>query len=233
MTRLAAGRDTHLVPAEIAAEALRQFDAGTEPSIRGLAAGLKVKPSAIYHHFASRDAIVEAAVDLVWAEVTTEFAGLQEHPLEAPPVDMLVAAGIATRRVWGRHHRIAPYMAGVPDTTELQSATLALVGNALERMGLDGEEAGAAFHAYSSFTAGASMFAALRRIATEDAGDRHPTGRYHSLDTPAAQFLASPEVRAQLDAMVDLSAADPDRDEELFAAGLRRLLETFDRTAAV
>lgn len=232
MTRLAAGRDTHLVPAEIAAEALRQFDTGTEPSIRGLAAALNVKPSAIYHHFPSRDAIVQAAVDLVWAEVSTEFSALMTKPLEAPPVDMLVAAGIATRRAWGNHHRIAPYMAGVPDTTELQSATLALVGNALERMGLDAAEAGSAFHAYSSFTAGASMFAAMRRIATEDAGDRHPTGRYRSLDTPTARFLAGADVRAELDAMVDLSAADPERDEQLFADGLRRLLETFDRSSA-
>lgn len=228
MTRLAAGRDTHLVPEEIAVEALRQFDAGKEPSIRGLAAALKVKPSAIYHHFESRDAIVQAAVDLVWEEVTVEFRGLVGAPLTDPPVDVLVASGIATRRVFGRHHRIAPHMAGVPASTELQSATLAMLGRMFERMGLDAGGAADAFHAFSSFTVGASLFAAIRRIATEDADDRHQVGRYRSLDTPGAQFLASADVRAALDDMVDISAADPARDEAMFAAGLRRLMQTFD-----
>ena len=66
MTRLAAGRTTHLEPEEIARETLRLFDEGSDPSIRQLATALNVTPSAIYHHFDSRAEIVQAAVEMVW-----------------------------------------------------------------------------------------------------------------------------------------------------------------------
>ena len=61
MTRLAEGRSTHLERSEIAAETLRLFDQGSDPSIRQLAKELMVTPSAIYHHFESRNEIVKAA----------------------------------------------------------------------------------------------------------------------------------------------------------------------------
>ena len=72
MTRLARGRETHLTRAEIAEAALRRFDAGSEASIRELAADLRVAPSAIYHHFSSRVAIVDEALGLVWREAAEE-----------------------------------------------------------------------------------------------------------------------------------------------------------------
>jgi len=62
MARIAKGRDRVLTREEIAAETLRQFDESTEaPSIRALASALGVAPSAIYHHYESQAAIVQAA----------------------------------------------------------------------------------------------------------------------------------------------------------------------------
>src|SRR5512139_2586794 len=105
MTRLAENRDTHLSPAEIAAEALRQFDEEpSEPTIRSLATALRVAPSAIYHHYPSRSAIVQSAVELAWIEATQKLLEEIPQPLEGDPEDVLVATGVATRRTWLEHN---------------------------------------------------------------------------------------------------------------------------------
>ena len=119
MARLAADRKTHLTPAEIAREALRQFDAGPrEPSIRSLAAALHVTPTAIYHHFPSQAAIYQAAVELVWNESLPLLLEIEPRPLEADPADTLVAVGLATRRAWLAHYRVAHLMAATPQANE-------------------------------------------------------------------------------------------------------------------
>src|SRR5436190_19053151 len=142
MTRLAADRDTHLTPAEIAQEALRQFDERErEPSIRSLAAELRVAPTAIYHHFHSQAAIYQAVVELVWAEATKELLRLVPKPLDAEPDDVLVAAGVAIRRVWLGHHRVARYMAATPEANEFVTSSLGLMAILFERLGLEGEDA--------------------------------------------------------------------------------------------
>lgn len=209
MTRLAAKRDTHLTPAEIAAEALQQFDAGgDEPSIRSLASALKVAPSAIYHHYASRSDIVHAAVALVWDQATTELLELVPMPFDADPAEVLVASGIATRRAWLAHYRLAPYMAATPESNEFLTNALGLLANVLERMGLEGGRAAAALHTYSSFMIGAVLFAAARRAANEQLEGARGNG----------------PTRISIADVMNVSAADPERDEELFADGLRRLV---------
>lgn len=234
MTRMARGRDTHLDPAEIAAETLRQFDAGTgDPSIRQLARSLGVAPSAIYHHFASRADILAAALDLVWQEIALELVQTVSDPYREDPVEVLVVAGLATRRAFVRHYRIAQFMAATPQADAVRANTLALQANLLERMGLEGEDAAIPFHAYASYTLGASLFAATRRVANEqlarDAGEESsPAGRFRSQPHPALASRSREETRAALDDMMDLSAVDPDRDEQLFELGLRRLIASFD-----
>jgi len=229
MTRLAANRDTHLTPAEIAAEALRQFDAGDdEPSIRSLAAALKVAPSAIYHHYGSRAAIVRAAVALVWDEANRELLERVPNPFEADPTKVLVAAGVGTRRAWLAHYRLAPYMAATPESNEFVTNALVLLANVLERLGLKGERAAKALHTYSSFMIGAVLFAAARRAANEALDDEPRNGR------PAERFLtqsgaggrSSKRTRLSIDEVMDVSIVDPARDEKLFADGLRRLVDS-------
>jgi len=232
VTRLAEQRDTHLTPAEIAVETLAQFDApGGEPSIRSLAAALKVKPAAIYHHYPSRAAVIEAAVALVWQEVNEEGYAIIPEPLSAEPEDVLVAAAIAARRGWLRHYRLASYMAATPDSTEVLGNALALLANVFERLGYPGEEAFERFHSYATFTLGSVLFAAARLRANEEleqAGDDEGgTGRFHSEPDPEDAAQSSEETRSSLDAVVDLSVVDPDRDEQLFAEGLRRLIASF------
>jgi AcrR family transcriptional regulator len=229
MTRLAANRETHLTPAEIAAEALRQFDApGDEPSIRSLAAALKVAPSAIYHHYGSRADIVRAAVALVWEEATQELLALVPNPFEADPGEVLVASGLGTRRAWLAHYRLAPYMAATPESNEFVADALSLLANILERMGLTGERAASALHTYSSFMIGAVLFAAARCAANEQleaqTGNGRPEGGYVAGSGRRAAQRSSEETRVSIDEVMDLSVSDPARDEELFADGLRRLV---------
>lgn len=220
MTRLAQDRDTHLTRPEIAAEALRQFDAdadGAEPSIRSLASALRVAPTAIYHHFGSRALIVQAAIELVWEEVTDEAVRIAVDPLGGDPVDTLVAGGLAVRRAFGRHYRIAPYLAATPEPSTALHEALTVVARLLERMGLSDEDQIAAFHAYATFTLGSVLFAAQRRIANAEleasrSGDWSPSG------TP-------------IDAVVDLSVVDPERDERLFVQSLARLVGSFRPSA--
>ncbi len=234
MTRMARGRDTHLGPAEIAAETLRQFDAGAgDPSIRQLARSLGVAPSAIYHHYASRADIIAAALDLVWQEIGLEFVETVPDPFAEDPVEVLVVYGVALRRALVRHYRIAQYMAATPQADDVRANTLALTANVLERMGLSGDDAAAPFHAYASYTLGASLFAATRRMANEqlarDADADAPAAeRFRSRPHPALAARSQEQTRAALDDMMDLSSVDPARDEELFELDLRRLIATFD-----
>jgi AcrR family transcriptional regulator len=215
MARIAKGRDRVLTREEIAAETLRQFDTGAEPpSIRALAAALGVAPSAIYHHFESQAAIVQAATELVWEEATRDFLAAFPDPYNEDPAEMLVAAGITTRRAFGRHYRIAPFIAASAETSGFMTEVLGVLAVVFERLGLQGEDASVSFHTYASFTIGAVLFAATRRVANEKlgiAGMRRPERA----------------ARRPLEDAIDIPATDPARDEELFAAGLRRLIESF------
>lgn len=226
MTRLANNRETHLTREEIAAEALRQFDAGsTSPSIRQLADALGATPSAIYHHFPSRAAIYQAGVELVWQEATHDVVELLGDPFAASPQDVLVTAAIASRRAFMRHYRIAPYASATPTESATIANILALVASVLEQLDLSPEEAEAAFHAYASFTFGGIVFAATRQIAHDELGAS--ASRFRS--TPGAREAShsSAATRAALDNALDQSTLDPGRDEELFANGLRRLIGAF------
>jgi AcrR family transcriptional regulator len=228
MTRLAAKRDTHLTPAEIAAEALRQFDAGgDEPSIRSLASALKVAPSAIYHHYGSRADIVHAAVALVWDQATSTLLELEPMPFDAEPAEVLVAAGVATRRAWLEHYRLAPYMAATPESNEFVTNALGLLANVLERMGLKGERAAAALHTYSSFMIGAVLFAAARCAANEqlETGKRNGRSIERFMGRKSTAGGGSSEgTRSSIAEVMAISVTDPERDEKLFAEGLRRLV---------
>jgi AcrR family transcriptional regulator len=233
MTRLARNRDTHLVPDEISARVLRLFDEGaTAPSIRQLARALDVAPSAIYHHFPSRAAIYAAAVDLVWQEAIGDLLALVPEPFEAEPAELLVTAGIATRRAFLRHYRIAPYAAATPASAGLLANVLALVAATLERLGLEGEEAAECFHAYASMALGGTIFAATRRIANDEleipisAQERFSSGNGDQAER------SSEATRQAIDDVIDISALDPQRDEDLFVAGLRRLVAGFAAGAA-
>lgn len=221
MTRLPEKRKTHLSPEEIVAEAVRQYDASpAAPTIRSIAAALEVAPSAIYHHFPSRSAIVEASVEAVWTESVAELLGLVPNPLDADPEVVLVATGVATRRVWCRHYRLAPYLAASPPENDFFEASVTLMTNLFGRLVDDPERAAAAFHSYSSFMIGASLFAAIRLLADEQL-EIEP--ERDVAPSPDGEPAADP-IRAALDRMMALGSGDPAADEEQFVRGLRRLV---------
>lgn len=227
MARIAAERSTHLTRLEIAQEALRQFDqAPGEPSIRGLAAQLRVAPAAIYYHFDSQAAIYQAVVEIVWAQATTYLLELVPRPLEADPVDVLVASGIATRRAWVDHYAVARYMAATPEANEFMSNSLGLMASLFEGLGLEGEDAARAFHFYGSFLIGATLFAAARKESNARLAD----GDKSHVHRPYMRARRSGKRKGlSIDDIADLSVVDPERDEMLFEEELRQMVEGFDR----
>lgn len=225
MTRLPKDRETHLSAKEIATEALRQFDASTtEPSIRSLAEALNVAPSAIYHHFPSRAAIVQAAVERVWWEATTGLLELTPEPFEADPTEVLVNTGLASRRAWLAHYRLAPYLAASPEVNDFTRDALGLMSGVFEKLGLSGEEAAAAFHIYAAFMIGSVLFTASRQAANEQLAAETGEVRFRVDHTPVAARRSSEQTREAIDETMALAVADPVADEELFAEGLRRLV---------
>lgn len=225
MTRLPDARDTHLTPGEIVDEALRQFDAGkVEPSIRSLATALQVAPSAIYHHFPSRAAIIDGVVERVWLEAMTELLALVPEPLAADPAEVLVATGVATRRAWLEHAELSPYLAASPDESEFTRGSLRLMADLFTRMGLQGEHAGAAFHAYATFMIGSVVFAAGRRAADSRLARDGRRARFHGDPGGTDEQPAGDPTSASLAEMMDVSRIDPERDERLYQEALRSLV---------
>jgi AcrR family transcriptional regulator len=219
----------------IAAEALRQFDEGaTEPSTESLAAGLGLQPADIERHLASRAEIVRAAVAEVWKEAVAGLLQLTPQPLETEPRRVLVAMGIASRRAWLAHYRLAPYLAASPEVDDFTRNSIGIMADLLERLGLEGESAAAAFHSYTSFMIGSVLFAAARASANEQlTGDPHgdPKMRFRTEHSPAIAQRSSESTRQAIDKMMELSSVDPARDEELYARGLQRLVESLTRLA--
>jgi AcrR family transcriptional regulator len=225
VTRLPKDRETHLSAKEIATEALRQFDQSkSEPSIRSLAEALSVAPSAIYHHYPSRAAIVQAAVERVWWEATSSLLELTPEPFEADPTEVLVNTGLASRRAWLAHYRLAPYLAASPEVNDFTRDALGLFSSVFEKLGLSGEDAAEAFHIYSAFMIGCVLFTASRSAANEQLEAETGEVRFRVEHTAVAERRSSAATREAIDETMGLAAADPDADEELFARGLRKLI---------
>jgi hypothetical protein len=88
---------------------------------------------------------------------------------------------------------------------------------------------GGAFHSYATYMLGGILFAAARKAANDqlvwpaDGSGR----RLHPQAPPDGERRPDHETRLSLDRVMELSSLDPGGDEELFAQGLRRLIESF------
>jgi AcrR family transcriptional regulator len=232
MARLPKGRQTNLTPETIVDEALRQFDEGTgEPTIRSLAAGLGAGPSAIYHHFPSRAAIVQRAVERVWGEALANLLELIPKPLETEPREVLVACGLASRRAWLAHFRLCPYMAASPggDGDNFTREAVGAMAVLFERLELEGDEAAAAFYAYGTFMLGSILFAANRMIANEQLAERRDGGAVRIEPSPPLARRSGATTRRSLHHVIAVSVTDPGEDEELFVGAIRGLVEGLGR----
>jgi AcrR family transcriptional regulator len=230
MARLADNRDSPLTADEIAREALRQFDGdGPEPSIRLLARALDVTPSAIYHHYPSHARIVQAAIDLIWQEAAQDVLDQIPDPFTADPREVLFTAGLSTRRTFWRHPRAAQHVAADWNPSDAVTAVLSLMAHLFERIGLTGTRFEEAFHGYSSFVLGNVVLAAARNTAWA----RRPEDQslpYDPSYDPETAALSSEDGRNRINAIMSLSAVDPDRDEQLYARGLRRVIDGLTST---
>jgi AcrR family transcriptional regulator len=219
-----------LTLATIVDEALRQFDEGTgEPTIRSLAAGLGAGPSAIYHHFPSRAAIVQRAVERVWGEAMANLLELIPRPLGAEPREVLVACGLASRRAWLAHFRLCPYLAASPEGDDFTRDALGAMAALFEGLGLEGDQAAAAFYAYGTFMLGSILFAATRMIANEQLAERAQGGPVRTEHRPVMARRSGEATRRSLDRVIAISVTDPAKDEELFVDALRGLVEGLGR----
>ncbi|HEV2726659.1 MAG TPA: TetR/AcrR family transcriptional regulator [Solirubrobacterales bacterium] len=231
MTRLPKARETNLTPEEIVDEALRQFDEGAgEPTIRSLAAALKTAPSSIYHHFPSRAAIIQRAVECVWREATENLLELLPRPLEAEPREVLVATGLASRRAWLSHFRLCPYMAASPEGDDFTREALGAMAVIFESMELEGDAAAEAFYAYGTFMLGSILFAATRLVANEQLAEREQ-GAFRTEHTAQMARRSEETTRLSLDHVMGVSVTDPDEDEALFVNALRNLVDGLEEKA--
>jgi AcrR family transcriptional regulator len=229
---MAVGRTTHLTKEEVAREALALFDvADVGFSMRALATRLHVSPGALYNYFDSQGELVQATVSLVWEESIADFLSLVADPVGDPgdPVEFLIGAAVCARRAFGRHYRIAPNLALPPPQGDSRLAgSLAIFGSLLESAGLQGEDVGEAFYAYSTYTLGAILYRSHRRLATERLGVDPDVHDFSSAaarpeDAPAA----APETLEGVDRAIALTDSDEEAEERMFTLGLRRLLEGF------
>ena len=233
MARLAAGRDHYLTAEEIATEALRMYDEGSSErdlSIRKLAARLEVSPAAIYYVFDGRDAIVEAAVGIVWDEAIAALLAAMAEPTHDPDdlVGFLVTAALHARRAFLAHYRIAQHIAAAPVTnSEVMNGALAVYAAVFEQLGLAGERAGDAFFAYATYCFGSILFSAARRLADEGASAK-VRERIASLtlvdQVPDDAPPSSPDTLVAVDRAVRVTRTDAEEEERQFAVGLRALL---------
>jgi AcrR family transcriptional regulator len=230
MARMAAGRTTHLTKEEVARETLALFDAG-EFSMRALGARLSVSPAAIYNHFENQRSVVQAAVSLVWEEALVAFFAQIADPIGQPgdPVEFLTVAATCARRAFSRHYRIATNLAlPPPDTDSRLSGALATFGSLLESAGLEGDDVGDAFYAYTTYTLGAILYRTNRRLTSERLGIDPDVASFSSASArPEDAPAASPATLEGIDRTIALIEADEESEERLFSLGLRRLLEGF------
>ncbi len=232
MARMAVGRTTHLTKEEVAQEALALFDAPDVAfSMRALAARLRVSPGALYNYFDSQGALIQAAVSLVWEEAIVDFLSLVPDPVAEPgdPVEFLIRAAICARRAFSRHYGIAPNLAlPTPEGDGRLAGSLAIFGSLLESAGLEGEDVGEAFYAYTTYTLGAILYRSHRRQASARFGiDPDVSSFSSSAVRPDDAPAATSGTLEELDRTIALTEADEEAEEHLFALGLRRLLEGF------
>lgn len=229
MARMAAGRTTQLSADEIARELVRLFDESDgEPSIRALASALHVSPRAIYHYFDTRQELVAAALDLVWEEAIAHIVEQIADPVHdiGDPVEFFVVVALATRRAFARHRRLALHVGVAGGPNSRLAGAIAIIGSALEQVGLTGDDAGRAVYAYTTFVLGSVMLDASRWSAEQ--GSHLPLAGFSSRDLMPAD---APEVEdATIDAIDGVlagSQGDASANDERFAAGVRALLRGF------
>lgn len=229
MSRKAKGRSSYLTADEIAKAALRQFDTSPQAlSMRALAAALGVSPASIYHHFPNEEAVIRAAMALVFEEAVNDFlaGGPQPPSWTFEPIDFLVRSAVCLRRAFLHHYRIARNIGMSPDPSERMSDAIAVYGQAFERLGLSGERAAEALFAWGHFVYGSILISSSALVSAER---WHETRRPFSSE--ATRGVNAPEISdttsKSLDAVLSSTFAATDHEERLFITAVQRLVDAY------
>ncbi len=207
---------------DIARAALRIADAEglAAVTMRRLGAELGVDPVIVYRHFAGKDEVLEAAADLVLAEVAPP-------PEDAEWRDQITAGCGALRAALLRHPAIAGLVMLRPPNGANQFDATERMMTSLCAAGLDSAAIAKAYQALVQFTLGAAYLqSALSQLTPEQQDDRGralrlmyeslPASRYPNTTAVAQHLFRSPDesfefgLRAMLDGLATQVATAQD-----------------------
>ena len=167
MARAETGRTTPLTREEIVDRALSLVDAeGLEAlTMRRLAGELGVSSMAVYHHFETKDEVLQATVDRVWDEVTSEFRLLTAP---ADVLELLMHVARTTRQVFLGHYEIVPLAFGMPRARDRMIDSMTVMAAGLEVAGFP--DIGLALYTLQMYTLGSISLTAHRLHDLRDRG---------------------------------------------------------------
>lgn len=213
MPRIAAGRKTPLTREEIvdAALAISDEEGLDALTTSRLAKAVGVSQMALYRHFASKDEILQAALDRVWDDALT----LDEIPSD--PVEIVVQASLSVWRAFLAHPSVASLVGAVPDPTpELEERTnnIALL---LQMVGIPEDQIATAYTTLATYTLGAVLLIGSRFESMLTLGRDPGAAREHVLATIQAE-----DPTAGVLAAIVPTTEEAETD---FEAGVRALLQ--------
>jgi AcrR family transcriptional regulator len=207
---------TKLTEESVARAALELIDADGPDglSIRKLAAALGVSPMTIYTYSADRDALLNAATQLIYAEIEAP-AGTQSQPRET-----LAAIMASARRVLLRHPRAVGLVTQYPPRTLNALAFVEAGYRALRREGFSLGDTARAYRTLAAYSLGTAMV---------------EINKYFALHPGAEAFLPQAEtLQRHLPNVVEVAPLLAGLDDEAeFAFGLELALDgIFNRRSA-
>jgi TetR/AcrR family transcriptional regulator, tetracycline repressor protein len=179
---------------DIARTALRLADREglAAVTMRRLGAELGVDPVIVYRHFEGKDEVLDAAADLVLAEVNP--------PQDAPDWRENVRRGChALRAALLAHPAVAPIVLKRPPNGANQFDATERMIAALRAAGLDDASAAKAYHALVLFTLGSSYLETeLAQLSDDERAERSRAARLMYESLPAQRYPSSTAVAEHL-----------------------------------
>lgn len=167
-------RDAPLTRDEILSAALAIIDESGEAAfaMRKLASALGVEAMSLYHHFASKDAILDGVVERIFAEMTLP------QPLPESWSALAEEMFVAFRRVLLAHPNAIALLARRPLNTGSSADFVEIPLSVLAKSGLPAERVGQLYQSLVAYAFGHAFVASDQPVASEEAPLRMDPERY-------------------------------------------------------